>query len=505
MTGGGLDKLTVLRSINFGQRVAEEEIEVLASYFVETDHWHRLYSGEVDIVYGPKGSGKSALYSLLVARSSDFFDRNIVLAPAENPRGTPVFRDLVLDPPVSEREFIGLWKLYFASLLHHVFTDYGVNGPEAGQLETALQREGLISVGFSLQSLLKAVWDYARRAIRPESVEASIAVSNTGQPVGFSGKITFGEPSAEEARAGSVSVDRLLSLADTALKMSPAYTVWILLDRLDVAFAENVDLEQNALRALFRVYLDMLNFSNIRLKIFLRTDIWNRLAAGGFREASHITRHMTIDWNSTSLLNLAVRRAMYNKVLQQYYSVSPGTVLTSSESQRLLFYRMCPEQVDVGPNKPSTFDWILGRTRDATGRNAPRELIHLLNCARGIQIRHLEVGDASPEGERLFRGGSFKEALPEVSQVRLEQTLYAEYPSLRQPLERLRGGRTQHTLATLSSMWRTSEDETKRIAHELVDAGFFEQRGQREDPQYKIPFLYRNALGLIQGTAEQTD
>ena len=54
-----MDKLGILKSVNFGQRVAEEEGESLASYFVETEHWRRVYSDEVDIVYGPKGSGKS--------------------------------------------------------------------------------------------------------------------------------------------------------------------------------------------------------------------------------------------------------------------------------------------------------------------------------------------------------------------------------------------------------------------------------------------------------------
>ena len=45
-----MDRVEVLRSVNFGQRVAEDESEVLASYFVETDHWRRVFSGAVDIV-----------------------------------------------------------------------------------------------------------------------------------------------------------------------------------------------------------------------------------------------------------------------------------------------------------------------------------------------------------------------------------------------------------------------------------------------------------------------
>ena len=65
--------------------------------------------------YGPKGSGKSALYSLLIARRNQLFDKGVLVTPGENPRGTPAFRALVTDPPASEREFIALWKLYLAS------------------------------------------------------------------------------------------------------------------------------------------------------------------------------------------------------------------------------------------------------------------------------------------------------------------------------------------------------------------------------------------------------
>ena len=98
-----MEKLDVLREVSFGQRVAEEEGESLAGYFVETDHWRQLYADEIDVIYGPKGAGKSALYSLLIARIDELFDRQVILAPAENPRGAPAFQHLLTDPPADEQ------------------------------------------------------------------------------------------------------------------------------------------------------------------------------------------------------------------------------------------------------------------------------------------------------------------------------------------------------------------------------------------------------------------
>src|SRR5262249_18375809 len=114
---GVMDRLTLLREISFGAQVAEEETAELANYFVETDQWVRILRGEVDVIRGYKGSGKSAIYSLLSAKSDDLFDKRILLITGEKPRGTPVFKELVTDPPASEAEFIGLWKLYIASLI----------------------------------------------------------------------------------------------------------------------------------------------------------------------------------------------------------------------------------------------------------------------------------------------------------------------------------------------------------------------------------------------------
>jgi hypothetical protein len=278
--------------------------------------------------------------------------------------------------------------------------------------------------------------------------------------------------------------------------------VWLLLDRLDVAFAENDELEENALRALFKVYLDLAGANRIKLKIFLRSDIWGRLTAGGFREASHIIRHITIQWDSQSLLHLVVRRVLQNDAICQLYKVEPGQVLVSTKEQEAFFYQAFPDQVEVGPNKSKTFDWMLGRTRDGRGHTAPRELIHLLNASREAQLKALEVGEPEPEAGVLFSRGALKRAVPEVSKVRLEQTLYMESPSLRLRLQQLEREKTLQTAQTLAKVWELSDEEAGNLANQLVEVGFFELRGSKEARQYRVPFLYRDGLNMVQGSAE---
>ncbi len=494
-------KREVLQAIRFGERVAEEEAPDLARYFVETNEWRRLFNGDVDVVYGPKGAGKSALYSLLLKRSADLAARGIVVVAAENPRGTTAFQELVADPPPTETEFVLLWKMYFLSLVGDLLRREGLDDVDGRIVIDALENAELMKHEKSLRNLLRVVADYVRRLL-PKGLEGEVKVDpDSGGVIGFAGRITLQEPNAEDAKRGLVSVHALFEAAGRSLAKA-GKILWLLTDRLDVAFAESPPLEENALRALFKTYLDLHGEDAVRLKIFLRTDIWRRITSGGFREASHITRTLTIRWDRPSLLNLIVRRAIGNEPLRAFYDVNAEDALSSGEERLKFFFRIFYDQVEVGPNKSDTVDWILSRTRDGTRETAPREVVHLLNTACAVQSKKLELGEASPEGERLFARPTLKDALPEVSRVRLEQTIYAEYATLKTRIEALRKEKSKHTAKSLARVWDLDESGASLAAEELVDIGIFEPRGTKTAPEFWIPFLYRDALDISQGTAD---
>jgi hypothetical protein len=497
-----MERKDLLQQISFGARVAEEETSELASYFVETDQWGRLFRGEVDIIKGDKGAGKSAIYSLLAAKATELFDKSILLIPAEKPRGTPAFKELVTDPPASEAEFAGLWKLYIITLIAQATNDYGINNEHSRDLRTRLADQGLIEKEFDLSRLLKSSMNYVRSWFRPKLIEATVSVdAATGRHV-FTGKITPGEPDAEERSIGVISIDQLASIAEKALAAA-GYQVWVLLDRLDVAFAETHELEKNALRAPFRVYRDFTGFDHIKLKVFIRSDIWKRIVDEGFREASHITKDVVLDWSPAALLNLIIRRVLKNEVPVKEWNIDREAVLRNSSAQSDLFYRLFPKQVDQGPQKPATLAWILSRCADGTGKTAPREVIHLLNTIREEEVKRIERGEALPPENRLFDKAVLKAALPAVSNARLLQTVYAEYPYVEPLLSKLKGEKTEHTISSLAGIWKQSSEVAQTEADKLVEIGFFQKRGSRDSPTLWVPFLYRDALEMVQGRADE--
>ena len=498
-----MDRLELLRGVSFGAQVAEEETAELATYFVETDQWLRILKGEVDVVRGPKGAGKSAIYSLLITKTDDLFDQRILLVTAEKPRGTPVFKELEADPPTSEIQFTSLWKLYVAALIAQRMKEFDIKGNEADQLYAKLAEQGLLETKLDLARILKGVIEYAKRWLNPQSVEAELKFEPaTGMPTGVSGKITPSEPSSGDRAKGYTSVDELVGFADAALAKLD-YKIWVLLDRLDVAFAESHELERNALRALFRVYLDLSQYKNIKLKIFLRSDIWTRIVEGGFREASHITRVVSLEWTSASLLNLVIKKILKNSTLVNEHKFDRKSILKDFNAQNETYYTLFPEQVEQGSRKTKTWDWMLTRCADGSDKTAPRELIHLLISLRSEEIARLERGEPLPPERQLFDRTVFKAALPSVSEARLVQNLYAEYPELKPYIATLAGQKTEQTYESLSALWGLKPGKTVKMAEQLVSVGFFQERATKERETLWVPFIFRDALEMSQGLAEE--
>jgi hypothetical protein len=501
-----MNNLELLKRVTFGSQIAEEETNALARYFVETDQWNRIEKGEIDIVRGEKGSGKSAIYSLLNARTDEFFDRGILLITAENPRGTTVFKDLSAHPPTSETEFVVLWKLYILTLIADRMRDFGIKDSNATQIYGLLEEAGFLEREMNLSGMLRLVHEYARRLLKAESMEGGVNFDmNTGMPTGITGKITLREPSSSLRSHGFQSIDGLLSKAQSSLATSEI-KIWVLLDRLDVAFADNHELEANAMRALFKVYRDIQHLDNLSFKIFIREDIWLRISEPGMREGSHLTRYVHLTWTPMALLNLIIRRLLNNDALIEVLNIDAQAVLRSYEAQDQLFYRLFPLQVDQGRQKSRTFRWLVTRCADGTQKTAPRELIHLMNSIREKEIARLEHGGAFPDGGFLFDRSVFKEALPAVSDARLKMYLYAEYPEERPFVQKLRKEKTEQTPESLAKIWGVSVEEAGTHAQKLTDLGFFLLKDRRTgEATFWVPFLYRDALEMVQGREREDE
>jgi hypothetical protein len=514
-------KRTALERAYFGGNAAEFD-RALQETFVETPIWISLLADRLDNVYGAKGAGKSAMALLLNERSRVLRANRILVVNAEAPDQEIIFEGLAGRTSLNEDQLTALWKLYLLTLLGYTLRNELPHDRDAQIVIANLQNAGLLSPEPSppLARLLQNALHYV-------TIQANggFQASVPGLPVGAQSSVSIvvHEPSPDVRRPGMVSVPELLNAAGRALNRA-RLTVWLVLDRLDVAFDKDEALEAKALQALFQTTLA---FSppayRLKLKIFLRLDIWERISGQVAHTAGTGTRSSwaaaiqgeRILWDAPTLRSLLARRLVFNKEIRDLYHTDDRRVRNSASEQQDLIERVFPPRMPVpnpaalalpgDPGPQPAFEWMLSQVRDGTGQVAPRELVELLTFARSAQIQRFSVGaaEALEHVSQLFEPEALEVAANDVSHARLHQTLYAEYPRVRDSVEALRGGRARFTsVDEFIHLWSKVMDreEAQRTLALLTNLGFFAHQPARPpeqpDESWVVPPVYARTLSL---------
>lgn len=486
-------KRQVLETLSFGHRIAEDEADALSRYFVRTETWRQLDAGEVDVVYGAKGTGKSALYALLTRESADRRANGTIVVPCEEVRGATAFEQLKADPPTSEAEFRLLWAAYFLSLLAQVISAEQIETADARVVVRRLSDLGLAEEPFNISAIFRKAAALARRV----RVESQVTWDPSGAAT-VTGKTRLDDPKVKAPSGASLL--ELFAAADRALADS-GRTVWLALDRLDVAFADEPKLETNALRSLFHTYRSLEGFRQIQFKVFLRSDIWTNLTRDQFREASHITRERNLRWSHDNLLNLIVRRAAENIRLLEYYGLDKESLLDSLADQRSFCSARLLEPVETTRSGPvAAFDWMMTVFKDGTLRVSPRDVIHFMTTTREAQLNDVEVGGAMPPGEYVLGRRVYSRAFHEVAVFRLQRSFFAEYPKLRPYVEALEGAAREQDVPSLQRKWGANASTVLEIAQRLAELGVLQKKRTDERVVFHIPPLTRAGLAAPNGT-----
>ena len=240
-----------------------------------------------------------------------------------------------------------------------------------------------------------------------------------------------------------------------------------------------------------RTYLDLADMASVKLKLFVRKDLFRRITEGGFVNLTHINaRRIDIVWDEEDLISLICKRLLQSEKFRGVI----GRELTDEELLNVLL----PEQIDAGDRKPSSKTWIMGRIKDGNNNRPPRNIIDLLNKSKEAQGRReaRSAREVDPAKGPIIEADSVKRAFSQLSEMRVQDTLLAEASDLAVVIERFRDGKSEHNHGSLRTTYGDGPDpnETTRA---LVDIGFLEEFGTN----YKIPMLYRDGLKITQGKA----
>ena len=143
-------------------------------------------------------------------------------------------------------------------------------------LDQILRSTGLKSADDTPSTVFSQLVNVVRRLAKPSSAGVAITWTPGGIPIIAPHVEWTDDAHTEVAR---IEHDHALGVLDQVLQ-EIGYTVWLAVDRLDEAFLGFPGAKIPALRALVGTYLDLLAFEHIRLKLFVRKDLFRRIIEG---------------------------------------------------------------------------------------------------------------------------------------------------------------------------------------------------------------------------------
>jgi hypothetical protein len=250
----------LLKSLDFGSSIAESD-NLLEAARIETSAFTDLLSDRVDLIPGTKGSGKSALFRIVVDFLPDFLlrQRKVVVAHGVQHPGDPVFQAFNKEfSKLSEQDFVSFWCIYLVSLAHEQFIKgdryakfLSSASKEIQAFRLACQNANIPEI--KAQKNLYGILEWTLEALskwRPK-------VKYKNPDIGEIEVDLFGQPTQTAAiddkddGALPTYVMQVKKSLEAVLEKSDL-SLWLMIDRLDEIFPRRSTLERTALRGLLR-------------------------------------------------------------------------------------------------------------------------------------------------------------------------------------------------------------------------------------------------------------
>jgi hypothetical protein len=502
-----MDPQQVLTRLNFG-RVDGETDNRFENCFIGTEMLRQVLMPQHSLVVGNKGSGKSAMCRLLcddLQKVRPLLPKNfeeIYCIPAYGLQSEEYLPtgDLLELKPNTVDEFRYFWLLYLG-----LKTAYTLVQDEKMKSLIAKKKSEKLQKSFAiLQQILTDVGLIERSGLFGK-MKKSLGMRN--RPSSHSREDSNGKSiSLNFKEKTGLSIMALMENVEVLLQETNCLA-WIMLDKLDLLFVEDIEKLRSAITGLIQLLVQYgSQFKNIHFKIFLRNDIFRQLH---IVNKSHLVSYSTeMRWRGPLLLKLLVARAVVDPFVREYCEEVCGEksdvssiILGSDDFVKKIFFTIFEPAMTNGAstdNAPPTDEWILKRLMDGMGNSFPRELIHLGNKAveRQREIDRLEGDHTSTH---LISPRALREAFEEISTYRCDTYLYSEFPHLKNHFDVFRGSdSTMFHREELYMLFQPLSPNGDEAIRALYDTGLLTPLGKNLDSskKFRVPLLYKIGLGM---------
>ncbi len=475
----GVEPSTFLERLTLGASSAENEFQELGNYYLETDEFWRASRGDVQIVMGRKGSGKTALFFQLRDRLRK--DKNIVVLDLK-PEGFQLIKlkDQVLDyleEGTKEHTITAFWEyLLLLEICHKLLQkdkilhlrDHELFEPYRA-LESSYDTDEYISEGDFAERMLKLTQRIVQDFNLKWSDKNDLLRLSSGEITHFIYRHDISD---------------LRFQLNSYLKHKKA--LWILFDNLDKGWPPHGIKPEDVLS--LRCLLDAMSKlenafqrQNIPTKgiIFIRNDVYENLVAI-MSDRGKISKAI-VDWTDPALLLELLRRRFL------------WTDVKGEPSFEELWRQLCVSHIYGDETSNYMIDRSLMR---------PRSLIDLLRLCRShaINLRHKRIDLEDIEhGEEQYSTQLINDISYEIQDVFpiAKDSLY-EFIECPSELD-------EESLQTILA--RVSEETTiqEKILNLLLWYGFLGFRGKEGNPIYiySVDYDMKRLLSLLKKRSEE--
>ncbi len=278
--------------------------------------------------------------------------------------------------------------------------------------------------------------------------------------------------------------------------------LWFLYDDLDEDFPEREGIRQQALTGLFQLVqsCDANRLTEIRFKIFLREDIWNRLS---FDNKSHFTgRDIILQWAKIDFLRLALRQVIQSKEFKNLVDRSSPIAVesidqASEEAIDKALELLWGSRRRGGNRAKNVSRWVYERLTDPSGTTFPRSLSIFLKGAKEQELTYKGQSSSKFRTDRLLQGNSLEFGLKKASEKRCEE-IKEEYRDLTKFFDSLKGKLAFLSKEQLQEVWQDSARDIagfEEFVSFLSEIGIIEWR--EKEKRYKVADIYVYGFEMI--------
>ena len=279
-------------------------------------------------------------------------------------------------------------------------------------------------------------------------------------------------------------IDRLFEKEDVRLNEEGRHFV-VLYDALDRA-ADEWRAMYRIIRGLLQTALDMRSYRRIRMKIFLRTDQFDKAEIGDFPDASKVlSSTVELGWPRHELYGLlwhrlgnaesfskSVRAALHRSAFGNgdnewrrlmvdghgFWRV-PRSLVSDETIQRRTFHSITGGWMGKDRRRGFPYTWIPNHLGDTKGKVSPRSFIAALkSAAEDTKDQHVGHG-------YTLHYDSIKRGVQRASEIRVAE-LKEDYPWVDRLLKSLHGMVTPCDFADIAERW-AERDALERLCDEV--------------------------------------